>query len=140
MTWFPDRQSCLTWGGSEFRFPFTEETFTEDAKLNSLPTWALVGDGDALVGFGQCYLRVGRCHLGRLAISPGLRGRGYGSTLIHELAKRGQTDFGVDSLSLFVLPGNERAIELYRRLGFSVVPYPEPSSKTDGYIYMVAEK
>lgn len=140
MTWFRNVTDLQTWGGPEFRFPFTEATFREDAKLKSLPTWALIGDDGAFAAFGQCYLRVGRCHFGRLSVSPTLRGRGYGTTFIRELARWGTAEFGVDSLSLFVVASNPRAIALYRRLGFSEMPYPEPSSATETFIYMVATK
>ena len=140
MTWFPDETTLQTWGGPEFRFPFTETTFREDAKLKSLPTWSLAQEDAALAAFGQCYLRAGRCHFGRLAVSPTLRGRGHGTTLIRELARWGAAEFGVDTFSLFVIASNPRAIALYRRLGFCERPYPEPSPATDGFIYMVATK
>jgi ribosomal protein S18 acetylase RimI-like enzyme len=140
MTWFPDELALKTWGGPEFRFPFTEASFREDAKLTSLPTWALIEDGGALAAFGQCYIRVGRCHFGRLAVSPTLRGRGYGTTLIRELARWGTAEFATDSLSLFVSPANVRARGLYRRLGFFELPYPDPSFPLHSFIYMVATK
>ena len=140
MTWFPDETALQTWGGPEFRFPFTETTFREDAKLKSLPTWALFQDRGLFAAFGQCYLRVGRCHFCRLAVAPSLRGRGYGTTLIRELARWGTVEFGVDSMSLFVIASNPRAIALYRRLGFSEMLCPEPSPATDSFIYMVATK
>lgn len=140
MSWFPDLRSCRTWGGPDFRFPFTEASFREDAKLDSLRSWALLDEVGALAGFGQFYLRAGRCHLGRLAIAPALRGRGLGSTLVHELGQRGKSELGVDSFSLFVLPGNERALRLYQRLGFSAAQYPEPLPAFEGCIYMVASR
>ena len=138
MTWFPDESALKTWGGTEFRFPFTEASFREDANLESRPTWLLMGDDGAFAAFGQCYLRVGRCHFSRLAVSPTLRGCGNGTKLIRELARWGKGEFGVDSLSLFAVASNPRAIKLYRRLGFAEMPYPEPSPATDTYIYMVA--
>jgi len=140
MSWFPDKEACTVWGGPGFRFPFTAETFGNDAKLDSLSTWALMDDAGALAGFGQYYLRVGRCHLGRLAIAPGLRGRGLGTTLVHELCRVGSAALGVDSCSLFVLPGNERAMRLYQRLGFSAAQYPEPSPMFEDCSYMVASR
>lgn len=140
MTWFTDITSLQTWGGPQFRFPFTEASFREDLNLQSLPTWALVQDDGALAAFGQCYLRAGRCHFGRLAVSPRLRGRGHGTTLIRGLARWGTAEFGVESMSLFVIASNLRAIALYRRLGFSEAPYPEPSPATDCFIYMVAPR
>ena len=140
MSWFPDSRACTVWGGPSFRFPFSAETFREDTRLDSLSTWALMGDEGQFAGFGQYYRRVGRCHLGRLAIAPALRGRGLGSTLVHELGRIGAADLGVDSYSLFVLPGNERAMRLYKRLGFSAAPYPEPSPMFEDCIYMVASR
>ncbi|MGE0032193.1 MAG: GNAT family N-acetyltransferase [Steroidobacteraceae bacterium] len=139
MSWFPDELSCHTWGGPEFRFPFTEATFREDARLASLSTWALVGNDGKLAGFGQFYLRVGRCHLGRLAIAPDSRGRGLGATLVRGLCRQGGPALGVGTCSLFVVPENDRALRLYRRMGFSVFPYPEPTHALIGYIYMVAD-
>lgn len=138
MGWFPDAASCRLWGGPEFRHPFTPASFREDAKVDSLPSRALLADDGSLAAFGQYYLRLGRCHLGRLAVAPALRGRGIGGRLVRELARHGTRELGVDGLSLFVLPGNERALALYRRLGFSAMPYPEPAPAFDGCIYMVA--
>jgi len=140
MTWFRNADETRTWGGPPFRFPFTEATFREDAKLTSLATWSLVEGEDTLAAFGQCYLRVGRCHFGRVAVSPKLRSHGHGTRLIREMARWGSAEFGVDEYSLFVIASNPRAIALYRRLGFAEMPYPEPSPELDTFIYMVATK
>jgi ribosomal protein S18 acetylase RimI-like enzyme len=139
MRWFPDRVACQTWGGLQFRFPFTEATFREDSRVDVLASWLLVDDGGALAGFGQYYLRVGRCHLARLAIAPDMRGRSLGQRLIRELCRRGAAALGVGSYSLFVLHENARARALYARLGFAVTDYPEPMPELEGQFYMVAE-
>jgi ribosomal protein S18 acetylase RimI-like enzyme len=136
MNWFPDRESCLVWGGPEFRFPFTETTFRIDARLANLATRMLVRGG-RLVAFGQYYLRVGRCHLGRLAVAPDCRGGGLGKQLVRELCAEGRALLDAGSCSLFVVPTNLRAKALYERLGFEAVPYPEPAPELDPYIYMV---
>jgi ribosomal protein S18 acetylase RimI-like enzyme len=140
MCWFEDADACRVWGGPSFRFPFTRDTFRADARLDSLASFALTTDDATLVGFGQYYLRVGRCHLGRLAIAPAHRGRGLGGSLVRELSRIGSADLGVGTYSLFVLPGNERAIRLYERLGFAPARYPEPDPLFDGCIYMVASR
>ena len=38
MAWFPDAEGCTVWGGPDFRYPFTEETFVTDSRCETLPT------------------------------------------------------------------------------------------------------
>ena len=136
-SWFPDAVQLRTWGGPDSRFPFTPEMFREDSKVDSVDSWSLVDDGGGLAAFGQCYLRVGRCHFGRIAVSPGQRGRGLGTRLIREMADWGQKQFGERELSLFVIKTNEDARRLYRRLGFREAAYPDPAFMPDAH-YMIA--
>ena len=140
MSWFPDPASCRTWGGPEFRYPFDETTFREDSRILSLPSWSLPGSDGNLSAFGQYYLRSGKCHLSRLAVAPRLLGQGIGSALVRELCQLGCEALAVASCSLFVLPGNESALRLYRRLGFVAVAYPDPDPVFAECIYMVASR
>jgi ribosomal protein S18 acetylase RimI-like enzyme len=137
MTWFPTAHSCRVWGGPEFRFPFTVETFLADSKLLSLASYALIRELGELCGFGQFYLRVGRCHLARLAVAPSHRGQGFGTQLIEMLRREGQTTLGVTESSLFVHVSNTSAIALYERLGFTRAPYPEPGLAIPNSLYMI---
>jgi hypothetical protein len=43
MTWFPDAESCRLWGGTDFRHPFTEDSFVADSRCETLPSYSLVG-------------------------------------------------------------------------------------------------
>ena len=123
MSWFPSRESCQIWGGPEFRFPFTAQSFHADCHLE-LPSRVLLDGGGMLCGFGQYYLRAGRCHLARLAIAPALRGRGLGARLIELLSDEGKAALGVEHCSLFVSIANTTALALYERLGFARAAYP----------------
>ncbi|MDH5254918.1 MAG: GNAT family N-acetyltransferase, partial [Gammaproteobacteria bacterium] len=107
-------------------------------RLDSLPCWTMITPDGTLAAFGQYYRRLDRCHLSRLAVAPALRGQGIGTRLVRELRRLGGAELGVASYSLFVLPGNEPAVRLYRRLGFSAVPYPEPEPQFAACTYMVA--
>ncbi|HJU38058.1 MAG TPA: GNAT family N-acetyltransferase, partial [Tahibacter sp.] len=137
MTWFPDAAACLVWGGVDFRFPYTDETFRTDARIADLPSYALVDDAGAFVGFGQYYRRLGRCHVARLAVAPDARGRGCGSVLIEQLCKLGHRTLGVAGDSLFVLEQNVDAKRLYLRLGFRDATYPE--ALPPAHVYMVRD-
>ncbi|HEX9206596.1 MAG TPA: GNAT family N-acetyltransferase [Steroidobacteraceae bacterium] len=140
MAWFPDAHATTVWGGPGFRFPFTAATFREDARIDGLATRALIDNHGHFVGFGQFYERVGRCHLGRLAIAPAMRGHGFGTQLVRSLCIEGGKVLGADTFSLFVLPGNEKALSLYQRLGFAPATYPEPSPLFADCVYMVASR
>jgi RimJ/RimL family protein N-acetyltransferase len=138
MSWFPDAQQCRTWGGTEFHFPFTPETFRADSKIDEIASWSLAGDDGPLAAFGQCYVRIERCHFGRLAVSPDMRGGGLGTRLIRELTAWGFAEFGARELSLFVSMNNEAAHRLYLRLGFRETAYPEPTPFMENSRYMIA--
>jgi ribosomal protein S18 acetylase RimI-like enzyme len=139
MGWFPDARALRTWGGPDFRFPFTATSFREDAKVDGIDSFMLVGGDGALAAFGQCYLRVERCHFGRVAVAPGRRGEGLGSRLFRDMADWGRARFGPRELSLFVNRDNNEAHRLYLRLGFRETPYPEPDFLPDAH-YMIADR
>jgi ribosomal protein S18 acetylase RimI-like enzyme len=138
MTWFPDADSCRLWGGTDFRYPFTEDSFVAGSRCEALPSYSLVGTHGELLGFGQHYDRVGRCHLGRLVISPTRRGEGLGTRLIDKLVEVGAPAFGATECSLFVARANPAAARLYERLGFTIAPYPDASFDLAGSDYMIA--
>lgn len=125
MTWFPTQKSASTWGGPDFRFPFTGPSFMNDLNLRSTNSFVLVNDSLRPVAFGQYYLRNQRCHLSRLAVSPAQRGGGIGSDLIAQLSARGQIELMVTSCSLFVMADNKPAKRLYLSLGFIEAEYPQ---------------
>jgi len=137
MSWFADADSTRIWGGWQFRFPFTPDSFASDVQLNERPSYVLADEPGAILGFGQVYARVGRCHFGRLAVAPAMRGQGLGTALLRALAHAGQREMGTTEFSLFVSRQNVRAENLYRRLGFARAEYPE-AGMPDDYVYMVA--
>ena len=137
MQWFLEPKSVTEWGGPEFRFPLTPVTFLADSKLESVPSYVLIGDSAQLLGFGQYYLRAGRCHLARLAVAPSFRGQGLGTCLIKMLMAEGTRTLKVTECSLFVHVANTAALALYERLGFATVPYPEATSAIPDSHYMV---
>jgi ribosomal protein S18 acetylase RimI-like enzyme len=138
LCWFPTAPSCTLWGGPEFRFPFTFESFVADSKLTSIPSYGLIEESGKLCGFGQYYLRAGRCHLARLAVAPDQRGRGLGTRLIGLLQEKGKETLRVTESSLFVHVNNPSALALYERLGFMRAPYPEPGAAMPDAYYMVS--
>lgn len=71
----------------------------------------------------------GSLYVSGIAVYPEHRGRGLGRTLVVEALARAEA-LGLPRVSLICFEGNERAMQLYRRLGFAevgrrpVVPHP----------------
>jgi GNAT superfamily N-acetyltransferase len=85
MGWFPDAVSVSIWGGPDFRFPFTAETFREDCRLDAVESFSLRNAEGQLAAFGQAYERDGRGHLARLVSNPRMRRQGAGRQLIERI-------------------------------------------------------
>ena len=139
MSWFTTREQTLAWGGPDFRYPFTLESFLQDVKANQLRSLCVVDQSVNLLAFGQCYDRLGCCHFGRLVISPQERGRGLVRVLMRALMQEAESEFLFSELSLFVLEHNESARRVYERLGFTYLEYPEPNA-WNNILYMRAPK
>ena len=126
MTWFSTQQQVFQWAGPSFRYPYDISTFTEDLSLQRLASFALVSDTQELLGFGQYYQRLDKCHLGRLVVNPIWRAKGISKTLIELVNDCGLKQLRLQQSSLFVLKGNQAAINSYLKLGFVESCYPEP--------------
>lgn len=78
-------------------------------------------EGDGVVGYAICGRAGRRGFLQRLAVDPECHGKGYGAALVLDglgwLRRR-----GVDRVVVNTQEANQRALELYERLGFRRQP------------------
>ena len=137
MAWFTDEASVRAWGGPPFRYPFSEESFLEDVRLDTMNSYALVAASGSMVGFGQTYRKLGRGHLARLVVAPEYRGRGYGSVLAKKLIRKAEELFSCSEHSLYVLRVNSIAIHCYENAGFREASYPDEDDTESVQLFMV---
>lgn len=135
MTWFSDAQALSAWGGPNFRFPFTRETFLEDCRWPGMETRVLRASNE-LLGFGQFYERHGRINLARLVVNPLRRGEGLGSRLVAALLDEAPNFVSGDEYSLYVLRDNLQALGCYRSAGFRIADYPQGDPWADTCLYL----
>ena len=109
MTWFPDAASVDRWGGPDFRFPFTRETFIEDCRIDAMESYVLNSPDGRRAAFGQSYERTGRGHLARLVVNPAMRRQGAGKRLIQLIIASLETQHDYAEYSLFVYRHNTPA-------------------------------
>ena len=83
--------------------------------------FALVDPAGSLVGFGQTFPRLPQTvHLGRIILSPAVRGQGLGRVLVRALVDSALERFHPAVITLNVYCDNLPAVQLYRSLGFTV--------------------
>lgn len=136
MSWFPDAHSVDIWGGPNFRYPFTRETFLEDCRVDLMTSYALRNRAGVLAAFGQSYEREGRGHLARLVSNPALRRQGAGRKLVQMIIAALQTADAYDEYSLFVYRDNAPAYQCYLSLGFVVARYPSDAPLPDKCFFL----
>ncbi len=137
MSWFPDAHSVDIWGGPEFRFPFTQDSFREDCRLDVMKSYTLRDPCNRMAAFGQLYNRNDRGHLARLVSNPGMRRQGAGKRLIELLMRAAEDEFGFREYSLFVYRDNEPAYRCYLEMGFTVQNYPDDAKLQDKCFFLI---
>lgn len=134
--WLPDQRSVNIWGGPEFRYPYTRESFLEDCHWGEMESLALRDAEGRLAGFGQVYERHGRINLARLIAHPERRGQGIGKRLVDRLMRHGAALLPCDEFSLYVYRDNLPAYHCYKALGFDIDEYPQEDPLADVCYYM----
>lgn len=131
--WFADLTDLQAWGGPEVVFPLTDKQLAawiaEGANEKPRICFTSVDAGEEAVGHVEFLRDPPRrwARLGRFAVAPELRGKGFGRALFEHAMCMAFRDFDVEHLALAVMPSNERAVRLYRSCGFrdeSVMPGP----------------
>jgi ribosomal protein S18 acetylase RimI-like enzyme len=140
MTWFPDAASVNRWGGPEFRFPFTPESFYEDCRIDVMRSFALHNPAGMFAAFGQTYERNDRGHLARLIANPTLRRQGAGTRLVEMIIATLETQYDYDEYSLFVYRDNLPAYQYYLSLGFAVTDYPDDGVMADRCYFLTRKR
>lgn len=138
MAWFDSAERTRRWGGPNFDYPFTRESFLRDLKWSAVHSFCLVDEHDVMLGFGQFYERFGRNHLARIAVAPDARGRGHGVVLVNGLIAAADALFPGRDSSLYVYHDNSAAIACYRRAGFTESPSPDEGETFNDCLFMVA--
>ncbi len=135
--WFLSESEANNWGGPSIHFPLSLEQLKIDIEWNVAHSYALVEKNGDLLGFAQVFNKFGCKHLGRIVVSPKMRGRKLGYKLMAALLdSAGTSDV---SFSLFVYKDNIPAKNLYESIGFEVRASPERRPEIKDCIFMVKE-
>ena len=135
--WFLTESEAKNWGGPSINFPLSLVQLKIDIEWNVAHSYALVDKDGDLIGFAQVFNKFGYKHLGRIVVSPKMRGRKLGYKLMVALlnsASKNDVNF-----SLFVYEDNIPAKRLYESIGFEAQAYPEGRPEIKNCLFMVKE-
>ena len=136
-TWVADADTCLRWAGPRVHFPFKAEELAQQLAIPGGGESLTMVDkdlaGSGVCGFGQHWVVTpGSVHLGRIIVSPTLRGKGAGRQLGQLLVAAAVKSTGAGTVTLRAYRDNTDAVRMYTKLGFAAVP----SASTEELVFM----
>ena len=135
-SWVDDADACARWAGPAVPFPFLAEELPEILSVTGSESYCLAGSDGECIGFGQFWTATEvAVHIGRIIISPSVRGSGAGRLLCEKLIDRAIQSTGSSVVTLRVYRSNLAALSLYSSLGFAMVD----SESTSELLFMKAE-
>lgn len=136
-TWFKTTRDLVFWGGPSMQDSKTEESFANALSKNNFTSYSLRAN-KRLLGFSQIQKHPNnRAHIGRLVISPNLRGQGLSHILLEHLFAIAHKQFKASAVSLFVYRSNTHAQHTYMKNGFVSTPIPKGMPNMQGCDYML---
>lgn len=99
--------------------PWNEQAFYDDLAMPD-HIWWVAHDRGEIVGYAGGWLVAGELQIANVAVAPRCRGQRVGERLLRRVAYDAQM-LGGSTCVLEVEDGNESAVRLYERLGFSTV-------------------
>jgi ribosomal-protein-alanine N-acetyltransferase len=115
-----DLETILEIELASFVNPWTREMYLAELENHGVSFCYVVRDSSQqVVGYCSFWRVLDELHINNLAVAPSQRGRGAGTTLLHEVLREG-TRLGARRATLEVRRSNEAARRLYERLGLSV--------------------
>ena len=115
-----DLDGVLEVEAESFTNPWTRDMYSWELQDRSVCHILLVRTAACRVaGFCAFWLVFDEIHINNVAVRPGLRAQGIGTTLLRRVLEEAQR-LGARRAMLEVRASNERARRLYERLGFYV--------------------
>lgn len=138
--WFASHGEAVLWGGPKVPADFDAAWLAQEmSDPLSLYRVAHTAEGAVVGVYGlRAFPDEGRQHIQRLAVAPGVRGKGLGRRLAADAVATALAR-GAGRISLNVYGSNLRALGIYERLGFRAAGQrtaPEDASGVSIYMEM----
>lgn len=115
-----DLPSILDIEATSFLAPWNESQFLYELKENPFSHLYVATESNTVVGFIDFWITFDSGCINQIAVLTGLRRKGIATAMLNDALKR-MADAGVKSVTLEVRTVNEKAINLYKKIGFTGV-------------------
>ena len=99
-----------------FAAPWSEEALLNELE-NPCSRYVVLEHAGEIIAYAGCWVVFDEAHVNNVAVTPRLRGRGYGEQVVRYLAKVASAE-GARRMTLEVRASNLVAKSLYAKLGF----------------------
>lgn len=130
ISWIPDKEFLMQWGGPAYIFPLTEEQLRDEINMmSSEPVKALmftarIADTNEVVGHIQLLgidLVNSSARIGRVLVGDKkFRNKGIGMEMINAIVEIAFETFKLHRVDLGVFDFNKSAIACYEKAGFKI--------------------
>ena len=124
-----------------FARPWSRESFRQELTRNVAARYLVAQEDGRVIGYAGAWIILDESHITNIAVAENARGRGIGRKMTEELLQL-LSNLGASYATLEVRVSNQRAQNLYKRLGFISVGkrkrYYEDNNE-DAYL-MVCDK
>jgi ribosomal-protein-alanine N-acetyltransferase len=120
--------------------PWSIDSFRNEIN-NPQSVFFVVFQGSAMVGFGGIWTVIDEAHVTTVAVATEQRRQGIGWWLMVRLLEEAK-EMGMESSTLEVRAGNESAIKLYEKLGYTTVARRKryyPNDREDALVMWLYE-
>lgn len=111
-----DIEQVVSIENDAFPFPWTRGNFL-DSLASGYPAWVMRAHDGRLAGYFLLMNAVDELHILNITVRPDLQGSGLGRVLLNKVVFLARAE-NMQSVLLEVRPSNQRALDVYRHVGF----------------------
>jgi ribosomal-protein-alanine N-acetyltransferase len=121
-----------------FKAKWTANDFIYELIINKKADYFVYKINSVVVGYIGVWLLDGELHISNLAVDPLYRKKGIAMELVNQIIKMANS-LNIGIISLEVRISNDKAIKLYKRIGFKKTDILESYYKLEDGVRMVLE-
>lgn len=137
-----DLPSILKIEAKNYQYPWRENVFNDCFVATSYSNWVCEDEAENIIGYAILSMGAGEAHIINISIAPEVQGEGIGHKIMQHLIEIARKK--AETMFLEVRPSNQKAINLYNKLGFNEVGlrkdyYPAEKGQREDAIILALE-